>query len=239
MSPAEAVNITDLSKSFGRKVVLQDINFSAAAGEGICVCGANAVGKTTLLSLMAGLLRPSCGSVKIFGFDISENPDMVKARLGYISHTPMIYPQLTIEENLHFFARLYGIKNIEGRKQELLELSGLGNYRYTIASKLSAGMVQRLAIARAMLHKPSVLLADEPFASLDQKAAEHLVAIMRNYRAAGGTVIMTGHNIRIGLGCCGRVLVLDDKRIIFDRQVSQIEVEVFSTDYISYARRNG
>lgn len=238
MSLTEAINITDLSKSFGKKVVLQDINLSVAAGESVCICGANAVGKTTFLSMTAGLLRPSGGSIKIFGFDISENADKIKPGLGYISHKPMIYPQLTVEENLDFFAKLYRIENIKGRKQELLEFTGLTNYRSTIASILSAGMTQRLSIARAILHKPSVLLADEPFASLDQKAAEHLVTIMKNYRDCGGTVIMTGHNVRIGLGCCSRVIVLEDKRIIFDKQVSQIDVEDFSTDYISFAKKS-
>jgi heme exporter protein A len=238
MGPTEAVNVAKLSKTFGKKVVLQDVNLSVATGESVCICGANAVGKTTLLSIIAGLLRPSSGSIKIFGFDVSENAGKIKPRLGYISHEPMIYPQLTVEENLHFFARLYGIEDIEGRKQELLELTELTNYRFAISSILSTGMMQRLSIARAILHKPSILLADEPFANLDQKAAEHLVTIMKNYKDSGGTVIMAGHNVRNWLGCCSRVIVLEDKKIMFDKQVSQIDVEDFSTDYISYAGKN-
>jgi ABC-type multidrug transport system ATPase subunit len=148
----------------------------------------------------------------------------------------MLYSDLSTFENLYFFARLYGIKDARQRVNELLEDMGLLFYRYDQASVLSRGMLQRLAIARALVNRPVVLLADEPFTGLDAEASRHLVAVLSRFRSEGGTVIMTTHNPRVALQCCDRVVVLDKKHLCFDAMTADIDTERFMDDYLSYVR---
>ncbi len=238
LSKTAAINLSGISKSFGRRAVLESISLSVGAGQGLCIYGANAVGKTTLLRITAGLLKPSQGTAEICGFDIQRHTQQTKAMLGVIFHKSMAYPQLTVEENLRFFARLYGIKNSRERIEELLGQTGLGPCRCDRAGILSRGMIQRLAIARALLHKPKVLLADEPFAGLDAEAARHLVMILGSFKNEGGTVVMATHNVNLSLQCCEQAAVLNERKIIFNTGVSEIDTAEFACDYLLYARKN-
>lgn len=218
--------------------MLEAISFQLTAGQGLCICGANAAGKTTLLRIIAGLLEPNGGAVEICGFNIKRQLQKIKLILGALFHKPMVYPQLTVIENLHFFAGLYGLKNSKARMQELLEQVELTPYRYDSASTLSQGMMQRLAIARAMVHKPNVFLADEPFAGLDSQASRDLVTILNNFKDQGGAVLMTTHSVDLSLQCCERVVVLNDQKLIFKAEVSEINTADFVKDYLLYAREN-
>ena len=148
----------------------------------------------------------------------------------------MLYPDLSLSENLLFFARLYSVKDSRKRVKELLEELGLASYRYDRAGILSRGMLQRLAIARAVIHRPAVLLADEPFTGLDTEACRHLISVLDKFRADGGTLIMTSHDTNLGLRCCDRVMVLDKAQIIFEAMTSQIDTDLFVKDYLAYAR---
>lgn len=233
-----AVNLLDVCKSFTGRCVLEGIGFHLTGGQGLCICGANAAGKTTLLRIIAGLLEPDEGQVRICGFDIKHQKQRTGAMLGAIFHKTMVYPQLTVIENLRFFARLYGVRDSKARIRELLEESSLMPYCYDSAGILSRGMMQRLAIARALVHRPAVLLADEPFAGLDAEAGKHLVTVIRKFRDTGGTVVMTTHNVSFALQCCERVAVLDDKKLIFNTEVSEINTAEFVRDYLLYAREN-
>jgi len=231
-----AVSVAGVCKSFGSRVVLDSISLSAAGGQGLCICGANAAGKTTLLKIIAGLLRPSDGRVQICGFDTQKQAHKTKPLIGAVFHKSMVYPQLTVSENLRFFGRLYGVKNRGARIEELLQQAGLAACRYDRAQILSHGMRQRLAIARAMVHGPAVLLADEPFTGLDRDAAESLAAILKSFKKDGGTVVMATHNVNFGLDCCEQVAVLENKKLIFASKVCEIEADEFAKDYILYAR---
>jgi len=231
-----AIELAGVCKSFGSRVVLEGISLSVARGEGLCVCGANAAGKTTLLRIIAGLLQPGSGAVQICGFDMRTQAREIKPMLGAILHKSMVYPQLTVVENLRFFSKLYGVRDSKGRIEELLEQAGLGAYRDDRAGVLSRGMTQRLAIARAMEHNPSVLLADEPFAGLDAKASKHLVSLLRSFKDKGGAILVTTHNVDFALRCCESVAVLEDHKLIFNARVSQIDTAEFARDYLSYAR---
>lgn len=233
-----AVNVVGISKSFASHIVLQDISFQLTRGQSFCICGPNAAGKTTLLRIIAGLLQPSEGFIRIGGFDARTHAQRTKAMLGAIFHKTMVYPQLTVTENLRFFARLYGVKSCEARIQELLDRTGLAPYRHDSAGVLSRGMAQRLAIARALVHKPLVLLADEPFTGLDTNASKVLVTLLNNFKDQGGTVVMTTHNVNLSLQCSQGVAVLDDRRLIFEANVSEINTADFEKDYLSYARAN-
>ncbi|MHC4686827.1 MAG: heme ABC exporter ATP-binding protein CcmA [Planctomycetota bacterium] len=230
------ITVRLVSKGFGSRVVLKDISLQVVRTQGLCICGVNGAGKSTLLRVIAGLLKPAQGLVRVCGLNVDAEPERTKARLGLISHKSMLYADLTTFENLYFFARLYGIEDGHNRVNELLEDVGLSSYRYEKACVLSRGMLQRLAIARALVHRPVVLLADEPFTGLDTEASRHLVNVLGKFRSDGGTVVMTTHNARIALKCCDRVVVLDDRHFIFDAITSEIDTDRFTDDYLSYAR---
>ena len=180
------INLAGVCKSFGSRVVLNAISFSVTSGQGLCICGANAAGKTTLLRIIAATLKPSKGEVELCGFNVQRRTREIKPLIGAIFHKSMVYPQLTVIENLRFFARLYGVKNSKARIEELLEQTALTPYCYDSAGILSRGMTQRLAIARALVHKPTILLADEPFTGLDINASNYLLTILRNFKDQGG-----------------------------------------------------
>ena len=230
------INVKSVSKAFDTRNVLRDIAVDINTGQAVLICGINGAGKTTLLRIIAGLLQPDIGSVELCGYNIRKDPEKAKSQFGMISHKSMVYPELTVLENLSFFATLYGVKDSDNHITELLQDVGLLSYRYDTASILSRGLLQRLAIARALVHQPVLLLADEPFTGLDAKACHHLITVLNEFTNNGGTIVMTTHDIDIGLQCCNRVVVLDKSNLIFDASTSDIDKERFLKDYISYAR---
>ncbi len=230
------ININSINKAFSTRLVLNNIDLSITRSQSLCICGVNGAGKNTLLRIIAGLLQPDQGSVQLCGYNVSKEPEKTKLHLGVISHKSMLYPDLTVFENLFFFANLYGVKDNTARVKELLEDVGLFPYRYDRVSILSRGLLQRLAIARALVHRPSILLADEPFTGLDIEACQHLISVLTNFTNDGGTVVMATHDINVCLQCCRRVVVLDKARLIFDAETSDIKTASFVQDYLSYAR---
>ena len=230
------VSVTSVSKAFGSRIVLRDINIELDRGCGLLICGTNGAGKSTLLNIISGLLSSDKGTTKLCGIDIRSEPQKCKTQLGVISHKSILYSELTIFENLLFFANLYNIKNARDRVDELIEDMGLSAYRYDKTRVLSRGMLQRLAISRAIVHRPSVLLIDEPFTGLDVEACEHLVKILDEFRSNGGGLLATSHDMKLGLKCCDRVAVLDKNRFILEAETDQIDTELFVDNYIEYAR---
>jgi heme exporter protein A len=231
-----ALNVRAIRKTFVTRPVLKGVDLTVSAGQAVCLCGVNGAGKSTLLRVVAGLLRPDSGSVAIGEYDMRGEPEKAKRQLGMISHASMAYPELTVVENLTFAARLYGVPDRTRRIEELLAGTGLISYRYDRAGILSRGLMQRLAIARALLHRPAVLLADEPFTGLDADASERLLAIFDQFVRDGGAMLMTTHDTRLGLRCCRRVAVLDQGVLILDVEKETIDADRFADDYLSYAR---
>jgi len=231
-----ALSVHGVSKTFVTRPVLRDIDLAVPMGQAVCLCGINGAGKSTLLRIVAGLLRPDSGAVVINGLDIRRQAEAAKQQLGVISHASMVYPELTVFENLTFAARLYGVADRAARIEELLAGTALTAFRHDRAGILSRGLLQRLAIARALLHKPVVLLADEPFTGLDADVSERLVAIFDQFIRGGGTILMTTHDTRMGLRCGHRVVILDKGVLILDMMKDQIDSERFAGDYLSYAR---
>ena len=180
------IDINSVSKAFASKWVLKSIDFVITDGQSVCLCGINGAGKSTLLRIIAGLLSPDKGSVRINGFDTKKEPEKTKAQLGVISHQSMLYSDLTVLENINFFATLYGVRDKAARTEQLLKDVGLFPYRYDKTGILSRGLLQRLAIVRALVHNPTVLLADEPFTGLDSVSSRHLVSILNNFTDNGG-----------------------------------------------------
>ncbi len=230
-----AINIDSVSKAFGPRLVLKNINLAVAARQSVLLCGVNGAGKSTLLGIIAGLLGPDRGSVSLCGHSVDKYPERAKPQLGVILHKPMVYSELTVLENLSFFADLYGVKNSSDRINALLEEVGIFAYRHDRAAILSRGLLQRLAIARALVHNPKILLADEPFTGLDTEACEHLISILTNFAETSGTVLMTTHDTHLGLRCCRRALVLHKASLIFDAHVGDIDTAGFAKDFVAYA----
>lgn len=184
-----------LVKRFGLKTILRGVDFSVEPGEFVALLGPNGAGKTTFLRILASLSRPSMGSVKVAGYSLPNESAQVRAKLGVVSHLPLLYPDLTAEENLQFYARMYGISNFGPRISKVLEMVGLEARRKDLVRTFSRGMQQRLAIGRAVLHDPEVMLFDEPYTGLDQDASEMLDDVLRTVAAKGRTVVMTSHDL--------------------------------------------
>jgi heme exporter protein A len=230
------IELKAVSKGFTVRRVLDKISFTVDRGQTVFLCGTNGAGKTTLLKIISGLLSPDAGTVKLCGASLKRDPEKAKQNLGVISHKSMLYPDLSVTENLSFFAKLYGVHDSKSRIKELLAEAKLTSYRHDRVTVLSRGMLQRLAIARALIHSPSILLADEPFTGLDTDSCLHLKDTLSRFADEGGTVIITTHETHLGLLCSSRVLLLDGSQISMDRMTAEIDTNVFVDNYLSYAR---
>lgn len=189
------IEVKKLVKRFGMKNVLRGVDFSAQPGEFVVLLGPNGAGKTTFLRILASLSRPSMGQVTVAGFSLPAQAAAVRQRLGVVSHMPLLYGDLTAEENLQFYGRMYNIPTMNERIGNVLDLIGLSARRRDMVRTFSRGMQQRLAIGRAVLHDPDVMLFDEPYTGLDQDASEMLDDVLKNVAAAGRTVVMTSHDL--------------------------------------------
>ena len=187
--------VKKLVKRFGLKTILRGVDFEVQPGEFVALLGPNGAGKTTFLRILASLSRPSLGEVNIAGYKLPQQAAEVRARLGVVSHLPLLYGDLNAEENLRFYARLYGINNYEVRITEVLEMVGLETRRRDLVRTFSRGMQQRLAIGRAVLHDPDVMLFDEPYTGLDQDASSMLDDVLKTVAMQGRTVVMTSHDL--------------------------------------------
>jgi heme exporter protein A len=189
------ISVRKLIKRFGLKTVLRGLDFEVEQGEFVALLGPNGAGKTTFLRILASLSRPSMGGVNIAGYRLPDQAAAVRRRLGVVSHQPLLYGDLTAEENLKFYGRMYSITNLDARVKEVLDLVGLAARRRDLVRTFSRGMQQRLAIGRAVLHDPDVMLFDEPHTGLDQDASAMLDTVLREVAARGRTVVMTSHDL--------------------------------------------
>lgn len=189
------IQVHKLIKRFGMKTVLRGLDFHVQPGEFVALLGPNGAGKTTFLRILSSLSRPSMGEVIIAGFRLPSQSAAVRRRLGVVSHLPLLYGDLTAEENLRFYGRMYGVPSLEQRVSEVLGLVGLAARRRDLVRTYSRGMQQRLAIGRAVLHDPDVILFDEPHTGLDQDASSMLDGVLREVAALGRTVVMTSHDL--------------------------------------------
>ncbi len=189
------IEVKKLVKRFGMKAVLRGVDFQVEPGEFVALLGPNGAGKTTFLRILSSLSRPSMGLVKVAGFALPAHSASVRQRLGVVSHMPLLYGDLTAEENLQFYGRIYNIPALNERISEVLDMVGLATRRRDMVRTFSRGMQQRLAIGRAVLHDPDVMLFDEPYTGLDQDASEMLDGVLKNVAAVGRTVVMTSHDL--------------------------------------------
>ncbi len=217
------ITVHKLVKRFGLKTVLRGMDFSVEAGEYVALLGPNGAGKTTFLRILASLSRPTLGSVKIAGYALPGQAAAVRSRLGVVSHLPLLYGDLTADENLRFYARMYSISDADHRISEVLELVGLLARRRDLVRTFSRGMQQRLAIGRAVLHEPEVVLFDEPHTGLDQDACLMLDNVLKEVAARGRTVVMTSHDLARVADLASRFDVLS--RGVITASIQRTEIE--------------
>ena len=217
------IQLEHVYKRFDRTVALRDVCFSIAAGESIALLGANGAGKTTLLRTLATLTRPTRGRVLAFGVDAWVRKAEVRRRVGVVAHQPYIYPELSCRENLLFFARMFNVSGAEGAVEASLRRVGLANRSHDRASALSRGLLQRLNLARAILHAPAVLVLDEPDTGLDVAGRRVLASLIEEQIARGGSVIFTSHQLDFALDMASRVIVISDGQVEVDRQRDTVE----------------
>lgn len=189
------IEVHHLVKRFGLKTVLRDLEFQAAPGEFVALLGPNGSGKTTFLRILSSLLRPTFGEVKVSGYRLPGEAAAIRSCLGVVSHQPLLYGDLTAVENLRFFGLLYGIEHLDKRITEVIELVGLSARRNDLVRTFSRGMQQRLAIGRAVIHDPDVVLFDEPYTGLDQDASAMLDIVLHQVASRGKTIVMTSHDL--------------------------------------------
>ncbi|MFQ5616772.1 MAG: heme ABC exporter ATP-binding protein CcmA [Anaerolineales bacterium] len=189
------ITVHKLIKRFGPKTVLRRLDFEAERGEFVGLLGPNGAGKTTFLRVLASLSKPTMGDVRISNFPLPQQAAAVRRRLGVVLHQPLLYGDLTAEENLRFYGRMYGLSDLDSHIREMLELVGLARRRRDLVRTFSRGMQQRLSIGRAVIHDPDVLLFDEPYTGLDQDAATMLDDVLRRVAAQGRTIVMTSHDL--------------------------------------------
>jgi heme ABC exporter ATP-binding subunit CcmA len=196
-----------LTHWFGSEVALESIDLAIDAGEHMAVLGENGAGKTTLLRILATAARPTSGRLQIMGLDALRERKRLRARIGFVAHAPGLYPALSAAENLEFFCTLHGVS--KAKVEETMALVGLSNVAKRPAGRLSRGMQQRLAIGRAILHDPKLLVLDEPDASLGSDGADLLAELMR-----GRTVVLATHDHALANRLCQRTLVLRHGRSV-------------------------
>ena len=207
------IEVRRLVKRFGLKTVLSNLDFYVAPGEFVALLGPNGAGKTTFLRILASLSRPSFGEVRIAGYRLPSQAAAVRRKLGVVSHFPLLYGDLTAEENLLFYGRMYDLANLKKRIKDVLELVGLSTRSNDLVRTFSRGMQQRLAIGRSVLHDPEVILFDEPHTGLDQDACIMLDDVLRQVAARGRTVVMTSHDLARAADLASRFDVLSFGKI--------------------------
>jgi len=227
------IEVRKLVKRFGLKTVLRGLDFTVQPGEFVALLGPNGAGKTTFLRILASLSRPSLGQVRVAGYSLPDEAAQVRARLGVVSHMPLLYPDLTAEENLRFYARMYGLEDQSARITEVLEMVGLEKRRADLVRTFSRGMQQRLAIGRAVIHDPEVMLFDEPYTGLDQDASEMLDEVLKSVAARGRTVVMTSHDLARAEDLATRFDILSRGVIA----ASTTQAELKNTNLLAYYKQ--
>lgn len=226
------IQLKNLTKNYGDFTALRDLNLTVPRGTLYGLLGPNGAGKTTALRIIAGILQPTSGSVVIGGFDVQKDPERAKSQLGFIPDRPFIYEKLTGAEFLRFVAGLFGQNGaeIDRRIDDLLSLWELTAWRDELLEAYSHGMRQKLIISSALIHRPEVIVVDEPLVGLDPKAARLLKDVFRGFVGRGGTILMSTHTLEVAEVLCDRIAIIQDGGIRAEGTMDDLRGEVQSGD---------
>lgn len=220
-----------LVRDYGPVRAVNQVSFRLGAGEFLSVFGPNGAGKTSLLRLLAGGLRPTSGEVRVSGIPLTVGDRAARARIGILSHLSFLYGRLTACENLRFYGRLHGLGDLDSRVPDRLADVGLERYADRPVDTLSRGTVQRLAVARALLHDPEIVLLDEPYTGLDAYAAAMLQELLSALKDGGRTVVMVTHNLGRGLEVADRVAIQVRGSFVFEAARADLDAAGLERSY--------
>ena len=232
LQPPAALQATCITKRFGHRLVLKGINLSISQGERVAIFGPNGAGKTTLLRILSTVTAPTTGEITVAGFDPTEEPLEARRHIGVISHHPYLYDDLTARENLRFYARMYNVPDREARIELLAAWVSLGARLDDRVGTFSDGTRQRLAMVRAVLHDPDILMLDEPEAGLDQAALDLLVSLLKE-PASGRqrSALVVTHHLDLGLALSDRVAILAGGRLVYQAPSSELNPTTVRQQY--------
>jgi len=211
-----AIEVKRLIKSYGEHHALRGIDLSVKWGDILAIFGPNGAGKTTLLKVLATLVKPSAGDVSVAGFNLKQDAIMIRRRIGVVTHQTLLYDDLSAYENLRFYGKMYDVSNLRDRINQLVAQVGLESRIHDPVRTLSRGMQQRLAIARALIHDPPVLLLDEPGTGLDQHASALFATILNSAANKQRAVLMTSHSLEQGAALSSRIAIMADGKIAYE-----------------------
>lgn len=228
------IEVRKLVKTFGHRAVLRGLDLTINEGDFVTLMGANGAGKTTLMHIIASLSKPTAGEISINGYRLADSASELRRFIGLVSHKTLLYDDLTANQNLRFYARMYDVANALERIEIVLNQVGLWPRRHDPVRTYSRGMQQRLAIARAILHNPPILLLDEPDTGLDQHAAGMLGELLRAVGISQRTILMTTHNLERGLSLGNRVVILARGKIAYDGRREDVSPARLREQYYKY-----
>lgn len=226
------IQLKSLTKKYGDFVALKGVDLTVPRGMLYGLLGPNGAGKTTALRIIAGILQPTSGNVVVGGFDVQTEPERAKSKLGFIPDRPFIYEKLTGAEFLRFVAGLYGQNgaDLDRRIDELLSVWELTDWRDELLEAYSHGMRQKLIISSALIHRPDVIVVDEPLVGLDPKAARLLKDIFRGFVDRGGTILMSTHTLEVAEALCDRIAIIQAGAIRTEGTMDDLRREAQSGD---------
>ncbi len=225
------IHLEGVTKRFGLVWALRGINLQLKRGRCLGVFGPNGAGKTTLLKILATLMRPSEGTVRIAGYDVRRDAARIRPLLGVLSHRTFLYGHLTAVENLQFYGHMFGVKHLPTRIATVLQAVGLEPDTRQLVRTYSRGMQQRLAIARAILPQPALLLLDEPYTALDQQASVQVQQLLRQLMADHCTIIMSTHDLQRGIDICDEFIIQNRGRLACHGMMTQFSSQDFEELY--------
>lgn len=229
---ALALEVRDVSRTFGARKALDKVSLDLPRGAFLSIFGPNGAGKSTFLKILSTLTPPSKGKAKVLGYDVVADAVELREHIGFISHNPLLYPDLSAAENLEFFAEIYNLDNAKDRVRDMLVAVELDHRRYDLVRTFSRGMTQRLSIARALLHAPEVIFLDEPYSGLDPHAMDILDGLVAKIRDQH-TFVMVSHDLTKGLELCSHALILAKGKVVLFEDKELIDEPAFHATYRS------
>lgn len=231
------ISLKKAGKIYGTVTALKKIDLDIYKGQSITIFGSNGAGKSTLLKILSMQTRLTSGMLLYNGVESKKLADIYRANFGVISHQPFVYESLSAMENLEFYGSLYNVPNVRQKAESLLKQLDLYSRRHDAIRTYSRGMLQRISIARALIHSPEIIFLDEPYTGLDSLAGNNLSNLLKEQLSHNKTILMVTHDIHTGLDLASQVIIMKSGRIVFNKPKSEIDIVSFEQMYLDVAGR--